>query len=187
MKTIKNKGFEPSTIASYRERIKVNGGSYVLDDQDEQTDEYVHFYFVGEYDGAEVVYDAAMYTLRLHHESELYEIAEDRASKRFPKFKKISYDEDQKTDSGLPDPLADEVGLYMAEVILELEEEGTVKVQEHVDQDTEAEFGISLDIGLHVEAITPSIITKFVQDFNSDALSLDDTLYSFEIQDNDAD
>jgi len=185
MKATTNKGFDAETIAAYRERIRANGGYYALDDQDDHNDEYVHFYFIGDYEGKEVVYDAAMYTLRLHHESELYEIAEDRTAKHFPNFKKISYEDEKKSDSSESDPMAEEIGLYMAEIILELEEEDTVKVKEHVDQDVAAEFGISLDIGLNVEAITPAIITKFVQDFNNDSLSLDETLYSFQIQDRD--
>jgi hypothetical protein len=39
----------------------------------------------------DVIYDTAIYTLRLHHESELYE-AEHRAAKHF-EYKKINYEE----------------------------------------------------------------------------------------------
>jgi len=74
----------------------------------------------------------------------------------------------------------------MAEVIMELEEEGTVKVKEHVDLDENAEFGVSLDAGLHVEKITPKIIERFIKDFNEDTLVLDDTYYSFMTEDEEA-
>ena len=184
---IENKGFDPSVIHDYKARILALGNEYLLDEEEESNEEYAHFYFIGMYEGKEVIYDAAMYTLRLHHESELYEIAEDRTAKHFPNFKKISYNENKAEEADGPeDPLAEEFGLYMAEIIVELEEEDAVKVQEHVDQDINAEFGISLDIGLNVEAVTPTVITKFIQDFKGDKLSLDETFYSFQIQDNDS-
>ncbi len=42
-----------------------------------------------------MIYDAVMYTLRLQHESELFEIAEHRAARHFPQYKKIAYKEDE--------------------------------------------------------------------------------------------
>ena len=74
----------------------------------------------------------------------------------------------------------------MAEVILELEEEESVKVKEHVDMDVHADFGIALDIGLHVEKITPAIVENFIRDFNNDSLQLDPTLYSFQTKEEEA-
>lgn len=162
------------------------GKNYVLDQEDEQSDEYAHFYFIGVYEGRDVIYDAVIYTLRLHHESELFEIAEHRAAQHFPEYKKINYDEDDDGNLQSLDALEEEIGLYMAEVIMELEEEESVKVSEHVDQDVHAEFGISLDVGLHVEQVTHEIISKFIRDFNDDNLKLDPTLYSFQTQDQEA-
>jgi len=74
----------------------------------------------------------------------------------------------------------------MAEVIMSLEEEEAVKVKEHVDMDANADFGVSLDVGVHVDKITPKVIEKFIKDFNEDNLTLDDTLYSFQTQDQEA-
>jgi hypothetical protein len=187
MEALKNKGYDQETIASYRKRMIATGRTYVLDDDDEQSEEYAHFYFIGLYEGREVIYDAVIYTLRLHHESELFEIAEHRAAQHFPEYKKISYDEDDDGNLQTLDPLEEEIGLFMAEVIMELEEEEAVKVSEHVDQDVHVEFGISLDVGLHVEQVTPEIIAKFVRDFNDDNLKLDENLYSFQTQDQEAD
>jgi hypothetical protein len=133
-----------------------------------------------------VIYDAVIYTLRLQHESELYEIAEHRAAKHFPEYKKITYEEDENGNLETLDPLEEEIGLFMAEVIMELEEDETVKVKEHVDMDENAEFGISLDVGLHVEQITDKIIEKFIRDFNEDTLKLDPTLYSYQTEDQEA-
>ena len=176
MESEKNKGFDPAIIKEYRAKMKSAGSTYLLDDEDENTDEYAHFYFVGKFEGREVIYDAVIYTLRLHHESELYEIAEHRAAKHFPEYKKITYDEDENGNLEALDPLEEEIGLFMAEVIMELEEEEAVKVKEHIEIDSNAEFGVSLDVGLHVEKITPKIIEKFIKDYNEDNLKLDDTL-----------
>jgi hypothetical protein len=175
-----NKGFDPSVINNYKKRIEASGRSFLYDDSDEQSGEYAHFYFTGNYEGSEVIYDAVMYTLRLQHESELFEIAEHRAAQHFPDYKKINYDEDENGNLEALDDREEEIGLFMAEVIMELEEEDQVKVKEHVDMDIHVDFGIALDIGLHVDEITPGIIEKFIRDFNNDSLQLDSTLYSFQ-------
>ncbi|HTE29490.1 MAG TPA: hypothetical protein VK666_03890 [Chryseolinea sp.] len=183
MKNEQNKGFQQPTIDEYKAKMSAKGSSYLLDESDEQTDEYAHFYFIGVHEGREVIYDAALYTLRLHHESELYEAAEKKAAKHFPTYKKVVYGEENTGDE--TNPMEEEIGLFLAEVIMELEEEETIKVKEHVDQDIHADFGVSLDVGLHVDTVTPSIIARFVQDFNADNLSLDETLYSFQTSDQD--
>lgn len=181
-----NKGFDPEVIKEYSQKMKAQGLEYISGDPDEQSDEYAHFYFIGKFEGRDVIYDTAIYTLRLHHESELYEIAEHRAAKHFPEYRRITYEEDENGNLRELDPLEEEIGLYMAEVIMELEEEESVKVKEHVDLDANADFGISLDVGLNVEKITPKVIEKFIRDFNEDTLQLDDTLYSFQTQDQEA-
>ena len=182
-----NRGFDPEEISEYKAKMANLGKAYLLDDEDENTDEYSHFYFIGRFEGRDVIYDAVIYTLRLHHESELYEIAEHRAAKHFPHYKKISYEEDENGNMETLDPLEEEIGLFMAEVIMELEEEEAVKVREHVEVDSNCEFGISLDIGLQVEKITSKVIEKFIKDYNEDNLKLDQTLYSFQTQDQEAD
>lgn len=182
-----NKGFDIEVIREYKAKMTTLGKTYLMDDDDQNTDEYAHFYFIGKFEGREVIYDTVIYTLRLHHESELYEIAEHRAAKHFPHFKKISYDEDENGNMEALDPLEEEIGLFMAEVIMELEEEEVVKVREHVELDSNSEFGISLDVGLQVEKITAKVIEKFIKDYNDDNLKLDETLYSFQTQDQEAD
>ena len=85
-----NKGFDIDVIRDYALKMKAVGLEYVSDEEDESTDEYAHFYFIGKFEGKDVIYDTAIYTLRLHHESELYEIAEHRAAQHFPEYKKIT-------------------------------------------------------------------------------------------------
>src|SRR6187431_71744 len=181
-----NIGFTQDVLNDYRAQIDASGRNFVYDDEDENSDEYAHFYFVGKYEGKDVVYDAVIYTLRLQHESEMFEIAEHRAAKHFPEYKKITYEEDENGNLETLDPLEEEIGLFMAEVIMELEEEEAVKVKEHVDEDSNADFGVALDIGLHVEVVSPKIIEKFVRDFNEDTLKLDDTLFSFQTTEDEA-
>lgn len=180
---IENKGFDPETIEDYKSKIKVLGTTYLEEKEDEHNDEYAHFYFIGLYEGKEVIYDTVMYTLRLQHESELFEIAEHRAAQHFPQYKKISYEEDENGNLATLDPLEEEIGLYIAEVIMELEEEEAVKVREHVDLDINTDFGVALDVGILKEKITAVEIQKFIKDFNEDNLQLDENSYSFQTED----
>ncbi len=187
MKVMENKGFDLLAIQDYRARIKSGGEAFLFVESDENNDEYSHFYFIGKYEGREVLYDTVLYTLRLQHQSELFEIAEHKAAKHFPQYKKITYEEDENGNLQPLDELEEEIGLFMAEVIMELEEEDQVKVKEHVDIDTKIDFGIGLDAGLNVEKITPKVIGKFIKDFNEDTLLLDETLYSFQTENEKAD
>ncbi len=66
--------------------------------------------------------------------------------------------------------------------MMELEEDGEIKVKEHVDLDLHHECGIGLDVGLHIEQVTPTIIESFIRDFNADKLNLDPGFYSFQTQ-----
>jgi len=162
--------------------LKSSGQLYIFDEGDEFTDEYAHFYFVGSHDEKEVLFDTILYTLRMQHESELFEIAEHRAAQHFPDYKKIKYEEDENGNLKSLDDQEEEIGLYMAEVMMELEEDGEVKVKEHVDLDLNHDCGIGLDAGLHVDKLTPKIIESFIRDFNADKLTLDPGLYTFQTQ-----
>ncbi len=173
----RNKGYDPDTIQSYRTQMAAQGATWVMDPTDEHSDEYAHFYFIGLHEGEEVIFDVVMYTLRLQHESELFEIAEERAVAQFPDYRRISAEADTNDNS---EPIDEEIGLFIAEVITELEEEETVKVKEHVDMDVNTDFGIALEVGLHREKITPADLDRFVKEFNEDTIRLDETLYSFQ-------
>jgi len=56
-------------------KVKSSGQSFIFDAEDEITDDYAHFYFLGVHGGKEVLFDTVLYTLRMQHESELFEIA----------------------------------------------------------------------------------------------------------------
>lgn len=185
MKLDTNAGYDVKVIDQYKEKIIASRKSYILDETDEHTDEYAHFYFIGKYEETEVIFDCILYTLRFQHESELFDIAEHKAAQHFPQYKKIQYEEDENGNLKTLDDLEEEIGLYMAEVMVELEEEGEVKVKEHVELDLGHEFGIGLDAGLNVELITHELIERFIKDFNSDSLKLDNSLYSFQMNSDD--
>ncbi len=186
MKPIINSGFDPIIIEEYKVKMKAYGKLFLPIEDENNTDEYFHFYFIGRYNTKEVIYDSILYTLRLQHELELYEIAEHRAAQHFPHYKKIIYEEDENGNLKALNSQEEEIGLYMAEVIVELQEEEEVKVGEHINEDFHAEFGISLDVGLHIESITPEIIEEFILNFNEDKIQLDETLYSFQSEEDEA-
>lgn len=180
-----NEGFNPAVLEEYKERITASGRNYLIEHSEDNSDEYVNFFFIGNFEGKEVIYDASVYTLRLHHESELYEIAEHQAAVHFPKFNGIHYREDENGDLMALDDSEEEIGLYMAEIMMNLEDEGEVKVQEHLELDTNVDFGIGLNAALNVDTITPEVISKFIKDYNEDMLQLDDTFYTFQMKDDD--
>lgn len=178
-----NEGFLPETIESLRKEIKASGKTFKMVPSEDNSDEYVNFYFIGKYEGKDVIYDAALYTLRLHYNSELYELAEHEAAKKFPNYNGIRYEEDENGNLKPLDPKEEEIGLFITELIMDMEDEGLVKVQEFVDIDTHHDYGIGLDAALNVEEINEKIIAKFIEDYNNDTLRLDETFYTFESED----
>jgi hypothetical protein len=178
--TFDNPGFDPKEIENMRDAIKQSEHNYITVPSEDNNDDYQHFRFVGKYEAKDVVYDAVIYTLKLHHASEVYEMAEHKAAQKFPNFKPIKFQEDENGDLASLDDIEEEIGLYIAEMIDDLEEDEIVKVMEHVDMDSGCEYGVGLDIGLNADEVTPSVIDKFIQDFNEDTISLDETLYSFQ-------
>lgn len=182
-----NEGFSPDAIEALKKELAASGKTYKVVPSEDNSDEFVNFYFVGMYEGKEVIYDAALYTLRLHHSSEVYELAEHKAAQRFPNFKGIQYEEDE---NGNLKPLSaadEEIGLFITEIILELEEEEEVKVQEFIDIDTNHDYGIGLDAALNVDHINDRVIENFVREFNDDSIQLDETLYAFQSEDEEFD
>lgn len=183
--SIVNPGFDPENIQKLREEFANLGTSYKIIPDEENSEEFVNFYFLGMYEGREVIYDAALYTLRLHHSSEVYELAEHEAAKKFPNFNGISYEEDE---NGNMLPLTseqEEVGWFITEIIMDIEEAESVKVQEFVDIDTHHDFGIGLDAALNVDQVDDPMIKKFITEFNDDTLILDETAYTFQSEEED--
>ncbi|MDO6439177.1 hypothetical protein Q4534_17275 [Cyclobacterium sp. 1_MG-2023] len=175
-----NDGFLPQNIEELKQELKASNKSFKIIPSEDNTDEYVNFYFIGQFEGREVIYDAVLYTLKLHYQSELYELAEHEAAKKFPNYEGIKYNEDE---NGNLIPLKteeEEIGWFITEMIMDMEEEGAVKVQEFLDLDTHHDYGIGLDAALNLESLDEKAIEDFVEAFNEDSLVLDDTFYTFE-------
>ena len=169
-----NAGYTQEEIDLLKEECEELGQSFVLVDEDEPEEEadYVQFQFVGKHEGKEVIYDAVLSTLSMHHSSRLYEEAEKKIAKIYPDF--VPYELREENT-----PVNEEAELMMEEFIQEMEDEETIKVAEFVETDTGFDFGIGIDAALNVEEITVEIIEKFISDFNNGTLNLDKTLYSF--------
>ena len=182
-----NEGISPESIEALKNELSASGKSFKIIPSEDNSEEFVNFYFVGMYEGREVIYDAALYTLRLHHSSEIYELAEHTAAQNFPNFKGIHYEEDEQGNLKPLSPDEEEIGLYMTEVIMQLEEDEEVKVQEFIDVDTNHDYGIGLDAALNLEYIDEDAIARFVREFNEDSIQLDDTLYSFQSEEEEID
>lgn len=180
MANYKNEGFDPEEINALKEECRQEGKSFVYVDDDDldvlESGECVHIQFPGQYEGQEVIYDALVYTLRLHHSSLVYEMAVEQVQKTFPEYVPP---EERKPTYKISPELEDEAEAALTEIIEEIEETETVKVQEHIEMETDFEYGISLDVCLNVEEITDEVVEKFVRDFNANTLHLDTTLYSF--------
>ena len=174
-----NDGFDLQEIEKVRTDIP-NGQSYLMIDSEDNSEDFKNFYFIGSYEGKSVVFDAAIYTLRLQHSSEIHELAEHKVAQKFPEYERIAYEEDENGDISPLGDKEEEIGLYLTEVMDELEEEEAVKVVEHVDVDPNIDFGIGLDVGLHVDTVSHEVIEKFIEDYNSESLKLDTTHYSFQ-------
>jgi len=133
----KNPGFDPNNIEKLKNELIASGKSFKIIPDEENSEEFVNFYFLGKYEGKDVIYDAALYTLS-------------------------NYQEDE---DGNMQPLSaeeEEIGWFITELIMEMEEEETVKVQEFIDLDTHHDFGIGLDAALNVEVIDDQVIRTFI-------------------------
>ncbi len=171
MSIANNKGYSPSIIKQFRERIQKENYSFILNDEIERSEESVAFFFVGEYKGNAVVFDACVYTLRLQYEVEVLEQAQEIVQEKFDDFDWENGDENE--------PKA--VDLFEKTVSI-IDEEKSVQVAEFIDFDETIELGVGIDAALNCTEITDAVIEKFIQDFNKGKLVLSDTYASFEVR-----
>ncbi|GAB3992201.1 hypothetical protein GCM10028807_24760 [Spirosoma daeguense] len=180
MATYKNEGYDPEEINALIEECSQEGKSFVyVEDNDLdvlEEGECAHIQFPGKYQGAEVIFDTLVYTLRLHHSSLVYEMAVDQVRKTYPEYVPP---EEREENYKISSDLEEEAETALTELIDELEETEAVKVQEHVEVDLQSDYGIALDVCLNVEEINDEVIENFIRNFKNNTLSLDNTLYSF--------
>jgi len=177
-----NPGFDPEEIAQLKRECKAERLSFVYvsdeleDDEEQENNEHAHIQFVGFFKEKEVVYDALIYTLRLHHSTLVYDAALEKLKKEFPDY----VSQDERTDDYPDDPERDEEAeMLLTEFIEEIEENEEITVREHVETDDQFDYGIGLEVGLNKTEINEKVINDFIIRFNSGRLQLDSTLYSF--------
>lgn len=180
MADYKNAGFDPEEINALKKECQAEGHSFVhLEDEDVDavdSGELARIQFPGQYEGQEVIYDAYVYTLRLHHSSLVYEMATEQVRKTYPEY---VAPEDREPGYKIAPELEEEAETALTEIIQEIEETETIKVQEHVEVSTDSDYGIELDVCLNVEEITDEVLDNFVRQYTAGTLKLDTTLYSF--------
>jgi hypothetical protein len=170
-----NPGFSKEEIEKLKAECAEEGQSFVLVEDEEDFDDsgdFAHFQFIGQYEGKEVIYDAIMSTLSLHHNALVFDYAEQKVQAAFKDYIPL----EDRTDVSKINEEAEEM---LEEIMEELEEEETIKVAEFVDVDPEFEFGVGLEIALNLTEITIEDIETFIEEFNAGTISLDKTMYSF--------
>lgn len=176
-----NPGFTKEEIDKLKQECIDENAPYVMvaDEVDlDDTGEYAQFQFVGKKDGKEVIYDVGMMTTRLVHSSLLLAKAEEMVAKKFRDFVPL----EDRSEGYRANIQADEL---VQEYIEELEEEETVTVAEFMTLDEAYEFGIGIEVALHVEEINDASIRSFIENFNNGNLELDNTEKSFKHYDED--
>lgn len=175
-----NPGFDPEEIAQLKEECKTENANFIyVEDEfedDSENNEHAHVQFVGTYKDQEVIYDALIFTLRLHHSTLVYDEALERLKKEMPNY--ISPDE-RPANYKISDEQEDEAELLLTEFIEEIEENEEITVREHVEIDDQFEYGVGLEVGLNKTEINDKIISDFIKAFTAGKVELDPTLYSF--------
>jgi hypothetical protein len=176
-----NPGFDPEEIAQLKKECKAERLNFIyvadeLEDDDEENNEHAHVQFVGYYKEKEVVYDALIYTLRLHHSTLVYDAALERLQKEMPHY--VSQDE-RTGNEKITKEEDEEAELLLTEFIEEIEENEEITVREHIEIDDQFEYGVGLEVGLNKTEINEKTINDFIIRFNSGRIQLDPTLYSF--------
>lgn len=187
MATYKNEGYNPEEIEMLRQECKEAGASFVYCGEEDgaeeiENDELKHVQFVGKYKGETVIYDAVIYSLRLHHSSVVYEKAVEQVQKQFPAYKAIDEREPNYT---IKPEIEEEAEEMLTELIDAYEEDEEVKVKEYLEIDLTFEYGVGLDVCLNLAPISDEVIAGFIKEFNNGTFKLDTTLYSFSSMDED--
>lgn len=184
-----NPGFDPEEIAQLKKECRAEGMNFIhvedeFEEDEHENNEHAHVQFIGYHNSREVVYDALIYTLRLHHSTLVYDLALERVQKQMPGY--LPPDE-RGIDVAEEDEKDEEAELLLIEYIEEIEEDEEIKVSEHVEIDTDFEYGIGLEVGLNKDEITEKVIDDFIAHFNAGRVNLDKGVYSFRSSDDEED
>lgn len=168
-----NQGYDAAAIEEVRQSAQKQGNHFAWNEEEDNADDFGHFFFVGKHNDQEVIFDSFLYTLDMEYAARSLDVATDLLKERFPDLNLDEVDDEEDTEH------MEQLELIMMEV----EEEGLVRVKEFVELNEEAGYGISLNACLYVSEITPEVIDDFVEKFNAGTLKLNETEYSFELDD----
>ncbi len=161
-------------VAKIKELCAKRKQNFVYNEEENSNEDEAFFFFPGQHEGREVVFNAYLYPLESEYMLNLMESAIERVIQKFPHLKAEDFDMDQQG------PHMD----MLEEVLDELSNDEDFGVQEFVEIGEETDQGVEINICLNVSEVTKDVISKFVDDFNSGKLELDDTVYSFPIDEN---
>lgn len=179
-----NQGTNQNEILKLKNEFAETGKPYRFVDEDEVSEEMAEFFFIGNYEGREVILDCLLGTLRLAYESNLLELAEKRTKEKFPEFRGFDFEIDEQGNAiGEDYEESEEIEAYKAFVMYEIEEAGDANVAESVSYDESFEYGVGMEAYLNVPEINEEVLLRFISDFNSGNLKLDPVRYSFESED----
>lgn len=165
-----NLGYEQAEIANVRKAIQASGHLFIWNEEEEQDENYAHFFFVGNHKGHEVVFDTFLYTLEMEYATKSFDVAMKLLMDRYPEFADADFEAEE--------------GEHIEQfelILMEVEEEGMARVQESIDFDEEAGYGVSLNVCLNLPEVTEQAIDDFIKKFTANQLSLDKTEYDFEL------
>ncbi len=158
-------------IARVKAECKAAGKSFLLTDLSAEEKDWANFLFVGEYKGAEVVYDAFIYTLEMEFFSRVYEDAIKEVIKLNPQYAESDFELEEGRHVELMEDFAQD-----------LCKDEDYQVSEFIETDEDSEYGIAMDICLNQPEINEEVIEKFVKDFTNHSLKMDKSWYSFEFE-----
>lgn len=182
-----NTGFDPAEITRLQKQLEASGKPFQFIEEEEVSSDMAEFLFIGKYEGRPVIYDCFLGTLQLAYESNLMEMAEEKARKKYPNYKGFDFDIDEQGNAVAQGEESEEVEEYKAFAMFEIEESGEARVAESVEFDKNFDYGIGLEAYLNVSEISEEVILRFIEDFNGGTLVLDPTQYAFEADEDEED
>jgi hypothetical protein len=175
--------FDNTDCNSIRNHLIKNQLEWVYDYAEEQSEEAAFFFFSGTHKGKEVIFDVFLIPLSVHYMALVEERADQEVQKLFPEY------QGYESADRLPEKKIEEIWEKKAEIIAEIEAEGDLKVQEFIEiddseiEETQDDLMVLLTVALNVEKINQEVIDKFVREYKTNTLQLDENLYSFSIED----
>ena len=164
-----NKGLENKEVERIKALCKKEGKNFIYNTEEERDENFAHFFFVGEHEGKEVVFNGFMFSLEMEYISSLYDAAQEVLLERMPNLT----EDDLDTDSI-------EIVGQLEDIVAEIEDAGEIQVQEFVELDESVDYGIGINVCLNLLEVTDQDIEDFVDQINKDELELDPTAYSFD-------